>query len=133
MTAGSALVGAMATDGWQQARAAVVDWWRRRRPDAAEAVGSELEVLRGRVLDARARSDGDTEGALAGSWRLRLQELLNEEPSLAGELQRLLEEHLAPALSADERERGRSVVMRAEAHGDSRVYMAGRDQHITGS
>ncbi|MER5934167.1 hypothetical protein [Streptomyces sp. NPDC002054] len=134
MTAGSALVGAMAADGWQQARAAVVDWWRRRRPDAADEVGSELATLRTQVLGAREQSDEDTEQALAGTWRLRLQQLLNEDPALAGELRRLLDEHLTPALSDDEQAaQGRPVIMKAAAHDSSRVFMAGRDQHITGS
>ncbi|MEV8533914.1 hypothetical protein [Streptomyces sp. NPDC051211] len=133
MTAGSALVGAMATDGWQQARAAVVDWWRRRRPDAADDVGSELETLRTQVLGAREQSDTDTEQALAGAWCLRLQQLLNEDPALAAELRRLLDEHLAPARSEDEQAQGRPVIMKTEAHDSSRVFMAGRDQHITGS
>ncbi|MET9882984.1 hypothetical protein ABZZ20_07415 [Streptomyces sp. NPDC006430] len=133
VTAGSALVGAMATDGWQQARAAVVDWWRRRRPDAADDVGSELETLRTQVLGAREQSDEDTEQALTGAWRLRLQQLLNEDPALAGELRRLLDEHLTPVLSDGEAAPGRPITMKAEAHDSSRVFMAGRDQHITGS
>ncbi|MEV4195467.1 hypothetical protein [Streptomyces toxytricini] len=133
VTAGSALVGAMATDGWQQARTAVVEWWRRRRPDAAEEVGSELEALRGRVLHAREHSDADTEQALAGAWRLRLQQLLDEDPALVGELRRLLDEQLAPAQADDRQARNHPVRMKAEAHDSSRVFMAGRDQHITGA
>ncbi|MFF1417048.1 hypothetical protein [Streptomyces sp. NPDC058280] len=65
-------------------------------------------------------------------WRLRLQQLLVDEPSGVGELRRLLEEHLAPALSPDEQRGVQSIVMKAEARDHARVYMAGRDQHITG-
>ncbi|MFD5437995.1 hypothetical protein ACFWJ4_38315 [Kitasatospora sp. NPDC127067] len=133
LAAGSALVSAMATDGWQQSRAAVVEWWRRRRPDRADDVGSELETVRAQVLAAREQGDEDTEQALAGSWRLRLQQLLSEDPALADELRRLLDEHLAPALSDGDRTRHRPIIMKAEASGNSRVYQAGRDQHITGS
>ncbi|MFD4659866.1 hypothetical protein ACFWP2_30035 [Kitasatospora sp. NPDC058444] len=133
VAAGSALVSAMATDGWQQTRAAVVEWWRRRRPDRADEVGSELETVRAQVLAAREQGDEDTEQALAGSWRLQLQQLLREDPALADELQRLLDEHLAPAPSEGDRAQHRPIVMRAEARDNSRVYQAGRDQHITGS
>jgi hypothetical protein len=133
LAAGTALVGAMATDAWQQARGATVDLWRRIRPERADRIGAELEALRGQVLAARESDDADTEQALVGAWRLRLDDILREAPGLAGELGRLLDEHLTPALPAEERERARSVVMRAEARDNSRVYMAGGDQHITGA
>ncbi|MFF6813257.1 hypothetical protein ACFZAG_25720 [Streptomyces sp. NPDC012403] len=44
-----------------------------------------------------------------------------------------IDEHLAPALPADEEPRVRSVVMRVEARDNSRVYMAGGDQRIAGA
>ncbi|MFF8841660.1 hypothetical protein ACF08N_02865 [Streptomyces sp. NPDC015127] len=133
LAAGTALVGAMATDAWQQARAATVDLWRRMRPERADGIGAELDVLRGQVLAAREDGDTDTEEALAGSWRLRLHELLRQDPGLAAELRRLVDEHLAPALPDGERDRARSIVMKAEAHDSARIYMAGGDQHITGA
>ncbi|KOU01066.1 hypothetical protein ADK86_12920 [Streptomyces sp. NRRL F-5755] len=133
LAAGSALVSAMATDGWQQARDAVATWWRRARPERADSVGADLDMLRAQIVAARADADGDAERALAGVWHLRLQQILEDEPTLAAELQQLLDDHLAPALPPDERVQVRSVVMKADARDSSRVYMAGRDQHITGS
>lgn len=133
LAAGTALVSAMATDAWQQARAATVGLWRRTRPERADRIGAELDVLRGQVLAAREADDEDTEQALTGAWRLHLHDLLRENPGLAAELQRLLDEHLTPALPENEQARTRSVVMKAEAHDNSRVYMAGGDQHITGA
>ncbi|GHF77766.1 hypothetical protein GCM10018790_64860 [Kitasatospora xanthocidica] len=123
---------AMATDGWQQTRAVVVEWWRSRRPDRADDVGSDLEAARTQVLAAREQGDEDTEQALAGAWRLRFQQLLSEDPALADELRLLLNEHLAPALSDGEQTQDRPIIMKAEARDNSRVYLAGRDQHITG-
>ncbi|HEX5565738.1 MAG TPA: hypothetical protein VFY14_02170 [Streptomyces sp.] len=133
VTAGGALVSAMATDGWQHARDAVLTWWRRHRLERAEDIGSELEKLRSQVLTAREAADQETEQALAGAWRLRLQQLLEEDPALAAELRRLLEEHLDPALPPDEQPRSQTVTMRAEARDSARVYMAGRDQRIAGT
>ena len=133
LSAGSALVGAMATDAWQQARAATVALWRRTRPDSADHIGAELEALRTQILAAREHRDPDTEEALAGAWRLHLQQLVAAEPTFADELRRLLADHLAPALAAHEQaERVRRTVMTAEAHDHARVFTAGRDQHITG-
>jgi hypothetical protein len=130
LAAGTALVGAMATDAWQQARVAVMTLWRRVHADQADAVGTELESVRSRILAARETADEVTEQALVGTWRLRLQQLLDEDPSLATDVRRLLDEHLVSALPREEQSRLRSVVMKAETHDESRVYMAARDLHI---
>ncbi|MEV6025271.1 hypothetical protein [Streptomyces sp. NPDC052036] len=123
----------MATDAWQQARAATAALWHRLHPEHADDIGAELETLRAGVLSAREQHDHDTEEALTGVWRLRLQRLLSDDPAAAGELRRLFQEHLVPALPPDEQRGVQSIVMRAEARDHARVYMAGRDQHITGS
>jgi hypothetical protein len=133
LAAGTALVGAMVTDGWQQTRTAVVAWWRKVHPGRADAVGAELDTARAQVLAARERGDEDTEQALAGTWRLRLQELLDQDPAAGPGLARLLEEHLAPALPAAEQARVQQIIINAQAHDQARQYIAGRDQHITGS
>ena len=131
MAAGTALVGAMATDAWQQARAGVVALWRRVRPGQAEVVEAELAEVRAEVLTARQAGDADTEQALAGSWQIRLQHLLRADPALAGELLRVLNEELTPTLTAGEQTRIGSLMMKATASGHGQVYQAGRDQHIT--
>ncbi|MEV4943498.1 hypothetical protein [Streptomyces zaomyceticus] len=123
---------AMATDGWQQARAATVALWHRVRPDRADRIGAELDFLRTQVLAAREADDEDTEHALAAPWRLHLQQILDTDPAFAAELRRLLDNHLGPALAEDEQPEAGPVVMKAEAHDNAKVFMAGRDQHITG-
>ncbi|WP_066376582.1 hypothetical protein [Herbidospora mongoliensis] len=132
LAAVTALVGAMATDAWQQSRTAVVAWWRKVRPEQADAVQAELETTQTQVLAARERADSDTEQALAGVWRLRLQHLLNEDPDIGPQLQHLLDEHLTPALPAAEQARVQQIVINAHAHDQARQFIAGRDQHITG-
>jgi hypothetical protein len=132
LAAGTAVVGAMATDAWRQARTTVVALWRRARPnERAEAVVAALESVRTRILAARSQGDGETEQALVGAWRLQLQQLLDEDPAMATELQHVLDECLTPALSPGEQNQVRSIIMKAEAHDESRGYQAGRDQHIT--
>jgi hypothetical protein len=133
LAAATALVGAMATDAWQQARTAVVDWWRKAHPEQATTVGAELDSARAQILAARERGDEDTEQALTGIWRLRLQQLLQEEPAVGRGLQRLLKEHLTPALPAAEQARVQQIIINAQARDQARQYIAGRDQHITGS
>ncbi|MFG1620155.1 hypothetical protein ACGFI3_46040 [Nonomuraea wenchangensis] len=130
LAAGTALVTAMATDAWQSAREGAVALWRKVRPEQAEVVEAELEEVREQVLQARRDDDADTEQALAGMWQVRLQQLLRADPSLAPQIQRVLDEVLTPALAPAERERIGSLVMKAKASGHGRVYQAGRDQTI---
>ncbi|MGW4797280.1 hypothetical protein ACWEPC_33150 [Nonomuraea sp. NPDC004297] len=132
LAAATALVGAMATDTWQQTRTAVVAWWRKVRSEQAETVQAELEATQIQVLAARERVDPDTEQALTGTWRLRLQQILDEDPTIGPDLQRLLDEHLAPSLLSSEQSRIQQII-NAHAHDQSRQFIAGRDQHITGS
>ncbi|NBE96181.1 hypothetical protein FE391_20400 [Nonomuraea sp. KC401] len=132
LAAATALVGAMATDAWQQTRIAVVAWWRKVRSEQVETVEAELKATQIQVLAARERADPETEQALAGIWRLRLQQMLEEDPTIGPQLQRLLDEHLTPSLFSSEQSRIRQVIT-AHAHDQSRQFIAGRDQHITGS
>jgi hypothetical protein len=117
---GSALVAAMATDPWQQAREAVVGVWRRvRSPQQTEVVEGELAGLRERVLAARRDGRADTEQAVVGVWQGRLQELLLAEPGLAAELRRVLVETLVPMLAPAEQARIGGIVMSGSSHGSS--------------
>ena len=74
VAAGTALVSAMATEVWQQARASVVALWRRVHPQQADTVEADLEGLRAQVLDARQAGRADTEsipyttGLPPGAW-----------------------------------------------------------------
>jgi hypothetical protein len=133
LAAGTALVSAMATDAWQQARAAAVAWWGSVRPGQAEPVGDDLDSDRTHLLTARDAGDADTEDALVGAWRLRLHHLLSDHPDAAQGLQVLLEDQLQPVLGTGEKTQIGTVLLRAQARDNARVYMAGRDQHITGS
>ncbi|MGW1554217.1 hypothetical protein [Streptomyces sp. NPDC002346] len=133
LEAGGALVSAMATDGWQQARDAVAAWWQRLHPERADNLDTDLETLRAQVTAARQSADLDTEQALTSVWRLQFQQLVDNNPAAASQLRQLLNEHLLPALPLDEQAQMRSVVMKTEARDNARVYMAGRDQHITDS
>jgi hypothetical protein len=120
----------MATDAWQQARAVVVSLWRRVHPERAETIEGELAEVRTEVLAARQGGHGPAEEDLVDDWRRRLRRLLQADPGLADELQRLLEEELVPILPATERSRVGTIMMNATASGQARVYQAGRDLHV---
>ncbi|MFF5158123.1 hypothetical protein ACFY3N_18115 [Streptomyces sp. NPDC000348] len=121
----------MATDTWQHARTAVVDLWRRAFPQRADTIEAELVEVREEIRSARRAGDDGTEQGLAEDWQRRLMRLLRQDPGLADELQRVLDDVLRPSLSASDEERVRSIVMNATASGSSRVYQAARDIHVT--
>lgn len=134
MAAGTALMGAMATDAWQQTRTAVVQWWRRAHPgdagaDEAQQVGAELERARPQIVAARERGDAETEQALVGIWRLRLQQLLDADSQLGEQLQQLLDEVTA-VLPEKERAEARQVTINAQSHDSSRQYIAAGDINL---
>jgi hypothetical protein len=105
LAAASAVVTAMATDGWQQAREAVVRLWRRSRPDHVPAIETDLDETHAEVVAARAAGDQAAEEGLVADWQRKLRRLLDADPGLGTELRRVLGEELAPLLPDGERAR----------------------------
>ncbi|MGN9759006.1 hypothetical protein [Streptomyces sp. SD31] len=131
LAAGTALVGAMATDAWQQARSGLVAWWRRVRPEQADSVDADLVLTRERLVEASRADGSEIEQALVTAWQSRFQQLLQSHPSAAEDLARITADHFARA--AEERAQTPPTTMHAQASGNGRVYQAGRDQHNTGA
>ncbi|QIJ65218.1 hypothetical protein [Streptomyces sp. JB150] len=128
MSAGTALIAAMATDAWQQARAAVLDLWRRRHPERVPAVEGELAEVREEVLRARRTQDGRTEEGLAEEWDRRLRRLVAGDPELTRELERVRDERLYPLLPDARRPSGGSRTNIGYAVGrNSQVFQASGD------
>ena len=127
---GAALVSAMATDTWQQARTSVVTLCRRLRPPRqTEAVEAELEALHRQILAVREQGRPDLEQDLAEAWQDRLQELLSEDPAVAGELRKILQQTLTPMLDpADQARIGRIILGDGSRHTGT-VNLVGGDQH----
>ncbi|MFG2349646.1 hypothetical protein [Streptomyces phaeochromogenes] len=133
MAAGTALVGTMATDAWQQARSSALALWRRVHPQRVPAIEEELAEVRAEVLAAREAGDTEAEAGLAADWQRRLRRLLHDDPSLADELRRVLEAELTPLLPTAEAARIATVEMHARASGSARIYQAAGNQTINES
>ncbi|MCX4673426.1 hypothetical protein OG453_43485 [Streptomyces sp. NBC_01381] len=132
LAAATALVGAMATDAWLHAKTAAVTWWRSVRPEQEAEVHHELEEAHSLLLTTRERGNEDVEQALVGAWCVRLHQLLSDSPEVMTGLRELLDDHLRPAAASHERPETAPVTVQAEARDSARIYVAGRDQHITG-
>jgi hypothetical protein len=123
---GTALVGAIATDAWQQVHEAVTGLWRRVHPrQKADGIGTELDDLREQVLLARRDGDTGTERALEGAWQVRLQQQLRADPALAAELRRVLYQVLTPALTPAEQSRVGTIIMTGSSHDSSTFTQIG--------
>jgi hypothetical protein len=123
---GPALVGAIATDTWQQVREAITGLWRRGHPrQEADDIGTELDELREQVLLARRDGDTGTEKALEGAWQVRLQQLLRADPALAADLRRVLDQVLTPALTPAEQTRIGNIIMTGSSHDSSTFTQIG--------
>lgn len=129
-TAAVTVVALMATDAWQRTREGVVTLWRRVRPAQADEIGMALEETREEIFAARREGDSESAEDLEREWRRRLRRLLAADPSVAHDLQEILDQARA-SLPEDERPPVPSVQMRAHASGHARIYQAGQDQHIT--
>ncbi len=126
LAAGTAIVGAIATSGYQQVREAVAGLWRRiRQGPKADEVAAELDQLREQILLARRNSDMATEKALEGAWQVKLQQLLRVDAALATELESVLERVLIPALTPSEQDRVAKVIMTGSSHDFSTFTQVG--------
>jgi hypothetical protein len=105
LAAASAVVTAMATDGWQQAREAMVKLWRQSRLGHVTAIETDLNETRAEVIAARTAGDRAAEEGLVADWERKLRRLLEADPALGIELRRVLDEDLAPLLPASEQAR----------------------------
>lgn len=126
--AATGVVEAMASDSFEQVKAAFVRLWRRR-PDQAEVVSADLADARPDAVAAQAAGDEHVAAELVAEWQSRLRRLVAGDEELQGDLRRFVEECGRLLGGSDE---GGRVYMRAEVHGSGRVNQAGRDQRVTG-
>jgi hypothetical protein len=131
LAAASALVGAMATDGWNEVRSGVGALWRRVHPDRVPAIESELDEVRHELLASRRAGDAEVEKGLVSDWQRKLRRLMAAHPELTAELRLLLEEwsRLLPAARLAG-EQNFSQVAVVTGHGTAN--QVGRDQFIIG-
>ena len=129
---GTALVAAVATDAWGQVREALTALWHRAQaqPDA-NRIGTELDELREKAMQARGDGDAAITTALEGIWQLKLRDLLSADPALAIEVRRILDEILTPALTSAEQARIGGIFMTGSSH-DSSTFTQIGNQTIYG-
>jgi hypothetical protein len=123
-TAAITVVKAIATDGWEAAKARIGALWRRAYPQSADIMTTELANTRAEVLSAREANDEETELEITGDWRGKFRRLLVSHPGLADELRQLVQEQ-QPLQQAP------TTTMTAFTSGHGRTYQSAGDMHIS--
>jgi hypothetical protein len=125
LAAATGLVEAVTSETWVQVREAVVGLWRRKHPQEAERIGTELDELHDQVLHSRREGDADTEKSLEIAWQVKLQELLRANPASAMDLRQVLDQFLLPALTRDAQARVQTLIMRGSSYDSSTFTQIG--------
>jgi hypothetical protein len=131
--AATTVVTLLATDAWESTKTVVGGAWRRLRPERADAIEQEVLDSREDVLRARAAgTEDETLAMLATDWETKFRRLIGDNPALAAEIKRVLDEELTPALPIGQpRAADSGVTFHGTAtHGN--VYQAARDQVFNG-
>ncbi|MFK4225273.1 hypothetical protein [Streptomyces sp. NPDC019890] len=124
------LVSAATTDALQTTRDHFVRLLGRGDPDRSEAAARRLDALR--QIAQTAGSDRDLSEA-RHAWRIRLQDLLDEHPDTAEDLQAVIAAlPPPPRAAASYQQHGRAegqgtVIM--NQHGDQSVHLVRPDPH----
>jgi hypothetical protein len=113
----STLVGLMVTDAWNQAKTAIVDFWRRQRPQQAERVAEDLDDAQKMIRRARESKNRQAEAAVLAEWEGRLRTLIALHPTAADDLARVLK-RLQPSFTA----RTSTVAVEGDVRDNARIY-----------
>jgi hypothetical protein len=82
----------MVTDAWHQARAAIVEFWRRQRPQQAQRVAEDLDDAHEMIRRARQTRNRHAEAAVLAEWEGRLRTLITAHPTAAEDLARVVKQ-----------------------------------------
>lgn len=121
---GTALVSAMAADGWNAFRAGIVALWRRFQPDATDTLERDLDATRRTLLAVPEGERQQVREALQSVWQGRMLSLFLDDRTAAAEFDELLERLAQVDASRP------NTSFRAEVHDNGRVYQAGGNQSI---
>ncbi|MGC4786778.1 hypothetical protein ACLQ22_02870 [Micromonospora sp. DT178] len=125
-----ALLGAMASDGWNAMKAPFIAIWRKYNPSAVDKVDRKLEVDREHVREAGDSPGEDMNNHLLLQWSTRLEDFLEEFPQAAPELQRLI----VSSNQISGKGAGASVRITAKADRRGKNYISGTgDVNVTGN
>ncbi|WP_346107593.1 hypothetical protein [Nonomuraea maheshkhaliensis] len=135
----------MTTDAWESAEQGFTRLLSRGRPERQEVAVRRLERSRHELAGRTGAEPEQVRAEQEAVWRIRLSDLLEDDPAAEAELRVLVATFSTSASASRPRsiaisgdnsgiastgDHATNVQMRAEASGSGRVYQAGRDQTI---
>ncbi|MDG6106123.1 hypothetical protein Daura_06470 [Dactylosporangium aurantiacum] len=134
--ASGGLVGAAMTDAWQQIKARVAGILGRADSDRSRAIERRLDETQRELSSTPAAQLAPVEARHAEAWRTRIADVLEDDPDIAVELARFVEELKEAGLISEtgqSRFSAGSVSVSAEAKDHARVFQQGQGvQHNQG-
>lgn len=127
-TAGTALVQALTTDGWEGVKRAIVGLWQRHQPAEAEVVSASLDSTRRRLAGSRPEQAEEIIRQSEDLWRAQLKALLLEVPGAADDLRDVVENKLA-SLGGSGSQHTRDIRQSATVKGGMSIQ-AGHDANV---
>jgi hypothetical protein len=119
--AATAVVTAMAKEGWEGVRSAVARLWRKGEHPQTEQIVAELERSRQELVGTESSLVPLTSDELVAEWKGKLRRLLVLHPELADEVAAIL----------GTGQQGGVQFGDVSHHGTGDVNQAGRDIHVT--
>jgi len=110
-TGGNALVTAMATDGWESAKARIAKIFGRGKKTATQAAAARLEKSRTALRSAPDPGQAQAEQQLI--WRTRLADLLEQHPGTESDLRAAITEIQAHFLQINQQANARDQAQQA--------------------
>lgn len=101
---GTALVSAMSTDAWMSAKQGFARLLGRGKPERQEVAEQRLEHSRQELTGATGTELERVRAAQEAAWRLRLSDLLEDDPASEAELRALVAAFGAPVSSGEVRQ-----------------------------
>jgi hypothetical protein len=120
LLAAQTMIAAASTDAWTVAKKSVARLFGRGDVDRENAVERRLDQTQRELESATGQARDEITGRLVTAWQVRLADLLEEQPQVAGELETLVEQLQASLPPGSVTARDQSIV-------------AGRDLNLSGT
>ena len=92
LLAAQTVIAAASTDAWGAAKRSVARLFGRGDPDREQATERRLDLTAHELASATGPDRDEITGRLVAAWQVRLADLLEEQPQVAGDLETLVKQ-----------------------------------------
>jgi hypothetical protein len=129
ISAGSLLVKAVVTDGYELVRSAVLKLWRRHEPDEAAKIERTLETTHAELTEATEADAAQVVEEFDADWQTYFRALLRSHPEAADDVREVVEE-LKPLIAANSTQHAGDITQTANVRDRSISVQAGNSANV---